>query len=153
MARTKGSLRIDRYSPLNFPGYYIVVVFAYGMAMIGGTAVAAASGHALGAVAAVLSLYPHRAAFMRCGQIGAIESSRRLFIRGITPRHGVLKRNLVLHHVIRPVTNGIFLLHEAVLIPDDPAQRPYRLGFFPPDDFSFLAWSWNHAGRTMWPAG
>lgn len=154
MARRRGSLRIYRYSPLDFPGYYIITLFAYGMAMIGGMAMAGSTlGHVLGTVAAVLSLYPHRRAFLRWGQVGAIESGRRLFIRDITPGHGIAKRNLVLHDVVLPVTNGMFLLTEAVYISDDPAQKPRRLGFFPQDDFSFLAWSWNHSDRLMWPNG
>lgn len=154
MPQRKGGLRIYRYSPLNYPGYYIIVLGAYGLGMIGGTSVAGSSlGHVLGTAAALASLYPRRRTFFRWGEVGAIESSRRLFIRDITPGHGVLKRNLVLHDVVRPSTNGIFLLTEAVLVPDEPAQKPCRLGFFSQDNFSFLAWSWNHGDRIMWPNG
>jgi hypothetical protein len=136
MIRTK-RVRVFRYSFLNFPGYYLLAMCA----MIVPHLFMHNPPSWLGWVCFTVALLPHWRAFIFFGQIGAVVSSRRIFIRGVTPRFGVVKANLILYDIL-PISNPFLRIQKAVRLSRFPGDKSVTLGYFSSDEFSFWSWGW-----------
>lgn len=138
MTKTPRRIRVFRYSFMNFPGYYIITLFVGGILKVFVPGIP----DILIYTAMAATLLPHWRAFIYFGQVGAIISPRRVFIRGVTPKFGVLRRNLVFLDLIRPISNPFLRFTKVTYIANSPRTSGRTLGYFSSDDFSFQSIRW-----------
>lgn len=138
ITKSARSVRVFRYSFMNFPGYYVITLFVGGVLKVFVPGIPNILVYAM----MVATLLPHWRAFLYFGQVGAIVSSRRVFIRGITPKFGVPRQNLAFFDLIRPISNPFLRYTKVTYIASSLRPKDKTLGYFSSDDFSFQSIRW-----------